>query len=67
MKEAIKKFIPQNFNDLMALLVIFLIIPIIWILDGLQIVKFNPEVIGASILSWGLITQYYFRKAKEEK
>lgn len=60
------RFMPQNFNDLLALLVIFIVIPAIWTLDGLNMIEFSPEVVGATILSWGLITQYYFRKAKTE-
>jgi hypothetical protein len=59
------KFIPQNFNDLLALGALF-IIPTLWILQGKDIIDVQPEVTGALIVTWSLIFQYYFRKAKDE-
>jgi len=49
----------ETFNDRLALTLI-LIIPVLWIFS----VKLNlPEtVIGATIATWTLIVQYYFRK-----
>lgn len=62
-----KKFIPQNFNDFFALLVAVVIIPLIWILQGVGVIKaFPSEVNGALILAWGNIIQFYYRRAKKE-
>lgn len=57
----------KGINDLLALVVVVLIIPAFWILDGLKIVEFNGEVLGATIATWTIIVQYYFRKKPEEK
>ena len=60
------KFIPQNFNDSLCLFLMAMIF-VIWILDGLKVIAFNQEVLGATIAFFTLIGQYYYRKAKEEK
>jgi hypothetical protein len=52
----------KRINDLLALLVLVVIVPLFWILDGLKILSMNGEVMGASIAGWTLILQYYFRK-----
>lgn len=59
------KFIPQNFNDLLALILTFGII-IIWILQGFEVVQLPAEVIGALIATWTMVVQFYFRKAQGE-
>ncbi len=59
------KFIPQNFNDLLALGAI-IIIPGIWIMQAVMKVAIPAEVNGALIVTWSLIFQYYFRKSKTE-
>ena len=59
------KFIPQNFNDFLALILIF-IIPVLWVLCGFKIVSFESEVTGALIATWVMIIQFYFRKAQGE-
>jgi hypothetical protein len=56
-------FLRKNFNDTLALLLITAIIPGLWILDAVNIFELNREVLGATILAWGTIAQYYFRKA----
>ena len=61
----IQRFAPQNFNDLLALGAI-LIIPALWVLQGKGIVNLNSEVTGALIVTWTIIFQFYYRKAKEE-
>jgi hypothetical protein len=66
MLDMIKKFLPQNFNDFLALLLIF-IIPVIWVLHGKGIVLFPESVTGALIATWTLIIQFYFRKKSGEK
>ena len=59
------KLIPQNFNDLLAL-VLVLLIPLLWILAGRGVIILPPEVLGALIVTWSLLIQYYYRKAKTE-
>lgn len=66
MKDALRKLIPQNFNDSIAVILILGIIAI-WILQGFKKVDLSPEVVGALIATWTLVVQFYFRKAKEEK
>lgn len=61
----IQRFIPQNFNDLLALGAI-IIIPVLWILQGKGFISMQPEVTGALIVTWSLIFQFYFRKAPSE-
>jgi hypothetical protein len=55
------RFIPQNFNDLLALVLIAGIM-VIWILTARDIICLPAEVVGALIATWTLIVQYYFRK-----
>lgn len=61
MLEIIKKFVPQNFNDLLAVMLIIGIV-LLWVFATLP-----TEVSGALIVTWTLIVQYYFRKKLEEK
>jgi uncharacterized membrane protein YqiK len=60
-----KRFQPQTFNDMLALVLIFGII-VLWILQGRCLLTLAPEVTGALIVTWTLVVQYYFRKAKTE-
>jgi hypothetical protein len=66
MIDLIKKFAPQTFNDLLALISIILILAV-WIVEGIGYVVLYPEVNGALIVTWTLIVQFYFRKAKTEE
>jgi hypothetical protein len=59
------KFIPQTFNDLLALILTFGIIAI-WILQGKSVITMPSEVTGAMIVTWTLIVQFYFRKKESE-
>ena len=54
-------------NDIIALALLIIIIPGLWLLDGRGVITLNEQVMGATILGWGLILQYYFRKKLEEK
>ncbi len=56
---------PQNFNDLLCLVLIILIATI-WIMQGFQKIQLSPEVTGALIVTWTLLIQFYFRKSKTE-
>jgi hypothetical protein len=62
-RNIMSKFIPQNFNDLLALVLIAGIVAL-WIMQGFSIVTFPAEVTGALIVTWTLVVQYYFRKEK---
>ncbi len=57
----------KDVNDVIALALLLVIIPALWVLDGLKTVEFNGQVIGATILGWGNVLQYYFRKKMGEK
>lgn len=50
----------KTWNDRLALLLLVLI-PSLWVFGAVY--KPLPEVVtGATILQWGLVIQYYFRK-----
>jgi hypothetical protein len=55
------KFLPQSFNDLLCLVLIFLIAGL-WVMQGLKVLDLPSEVTGALIVTWTLLVQYYFRK-----
>ena len=59
-----RKFIPQNFNDFLCLILVIGII-VLWILQGRAIVTFPAEVTGALIVTWTLVIQFYFRKTPD--
>lgn len=50
-------------NDLLALLLLIMVIPGLWLAAALGAINLNGEVIGATIMGWTLVLQYYFRKA----
>jgi hypothetical protein len=56
-----KNFIPQNFNDLLCLVLIGVITGL-WLLAGFKRLELPAEVTGALIVTWTLLIQYYFRK-----
>jgi ABC-type bacteriocin/lantibiotic exporter with double-glycine peptidase domain len=66
MLEAIKKFAPQNFNDLLCLILI-VFIAAVWAIQGLGKLTLSAEVTGALIVTWTLLVQYYFRKKQSEE
>ncbi len=59
------KFIPQNFNDFLALILVFLI-PALWIVQGKQIIALDNAVNGALVVLFTLVVQYYYRKKAED-
>ncbi len=65
MKEAVKKLIPQTFNDSLCVMLIGLITAL-WILIGKKILELPSEVTGALIVTWTILIQYYFRKKRSE-
>ncbi len=54
----------RQINDLLALLVLAVIIPALWLLDGNGIIHLPGEVLGATIAAFTLVVQFYFRKKK---
>ena len=56
-----------DFNDLLALLTLIIIIPGLWVADGRGWLELAEQVQGATIMGWTLVLQYYFRKKKTEK
>ena len=55
------KFIPQTFNDFLALVLIFGILGV-WIFQGCGKLNMPTEVTGGLLVTWTLIIQFYFRK-----
>ena len=56
-----------NFNNLLALLIVVLVVPGLWIADALGTMSLNGEIKGATIAAWALVIQHYFRKKMGEK
>jgi hypothetical protein len=52
----------KTFNDLFALVVVFLIIGL-WIIQGLNQIVLRDDVNGALVVLFTLIIQFYFRKS----
>lgn len=52
----------KKYNELLSLLLLIVIIPGLWVAEGLDKIQTPEAVIGATIMAWGLILQYYFRK-----
>lgn len=57
----------KKFRDLLALITITGIIPGLWIATGRGYLNLPGEVIGATIMAWGLLLQFYFRKKPKEE
>ena len=56
----------KTINDLLALLMLIVIIPGLWIAQGRGVIAMPGEVIGATIMGWTLVLQFYFRKKEGE-
>lgn len=56
----------MKFNNILALLVDVIIIPGLWFCDGLRLITLPEAVLGASIVVWTLVAQFYFRKKEGE-
>jgi len=57
----------KNIRDLLALLVMVVIFPALWVLHGKGVITLPGEVIGATIAIETLVAQYYWRKKPENK
>ena len=55
----------MNFRNLLAILAVIVIIPGLWVTQGLGYLAMPETIIGATIMGWGLILQFYFRKKSE--
>lgn len=51
----------KNFNDSVAL-VLFVLIPVLWILGGRGWVSLGAQVEGGLLVTWTMVIQYYFRQ-----
>ena len=60
------KWTPKDFNDFLCLFLITMIIAL-WILIGKKTITLPETVIGATIVTWTLLVNYYFRKSPTEK
>lgn len=52
----------MNFRNILALLAFIIMIPAMWILEGKGVIHLGDTIIGATIVMWTLIGQFYFRK-----
>lgn len=57
----------KKFRDLLALISLVVVIPGLWIAHGRGYLVLPGEVIGATIMAWGLLFQFYFRKKPKEE
>lgn len=55
----------RTFNDRLAVMLLALIVAL-WVLSARGWIELPPEVTGALIMTWGLLIQYYFRRAPVE-
>ncbi|HEY4712133.1 MAG TPA: hypothetical protein VIH69_05605 [Dehalococcoidia bacterium] len=55
----------KDFNDYLALILMF-VIPLLWVFQGLTWITLEGEIIGATIMGWTLVLQFYYRKRKDE-
>ena len=53
----------KKYRDLLALLLGVIVIPAIWVMQGLGVIELaGVEVLGATIVIETMIAQFYFRK-----
>ena len=57
----------KNHRDLLSILLGVVVIPGVWVLQGLGWMQLPGEVIGATIAIETLIAQFYFRKAQNSQ
>jgi len=57
----------KNQRDLLSILLGVVVLPTIWIMQGLGYMTLPGEVIGATIAAETLIVQFYFRKATSQE
>jgi len=57
----------KTHRDLLAILLGVIIIPLIWILQGIGMLTLSGEVVGATIAIETLVAQFYFRKSQSSE
>ena len=57
-------FMLKNQRDLLSVLLGVVVLPGIWIAQGMGLLTLPGEVIGATIAAETLVVQFYFRKAE---
>ena len=57
----------KNHRDLLSILLGVVVLPAIWVMQGLGYLALPGEVIGATITGETLIIQFYFRKATSQE
>lgn len=55
----------KTHRDLLSILLGVVMIPAIWVLQGMVVINLPGEVIGATIAAETLVVQFYFRKAQD--
>mgnify|MGYP001581961293 CR=1 FL=1 len=55
----------KTFNDFLALLLL-IGLPIMWIVNSVFKLEMPGEVIGATLMAFTLVVQFYFRKQANE-
>lgn len=53
-------------NNILAIGLLFVVIPGLWVAQGLRVIELPGEVIGALIATWTLVAQFFFRKKPNE-
>ena len=56
----------KNHRDLLSILLGVVVLPAVWVMQGIGYLTLPGEVIGATIAIETLIAQFYFRKANSE-
>lgn len=56
----------QKFTDLLALLLAILVIPAIWILQGLGWASYPESILGATVSIETMIVVFYFKRSGEK-
>lgn len=56
-----------NYRDILASVLELGVIPALWAMHGYGFLALNEQVIGATIVVWSLVAQFYFRKATSDE
>jgi len=58
----------KNFRNLLAILLGVIVIPGIWVLQGIGVLDLSGlEIMGATVVIETLIAQFYWRKAQKDE
>jgi hypothetical protein len=56
-----KNILPSTFNEILCLTLVYLTF-LLWLLQSVKAIELPEAVLGATIVTWTLMVQYYFRK-----